>query len=111
MSTRALIVRRQWVLWALSAALAAALLLLLPDLASAQQAEAQRPAKEIADIIQQWAQYLLPGIAALIALVFLLNRRFNEMAVWLVVVVVVGIVVYSGDSISNLATAIGNAIK
>lgn len=111
MSTRAWIVRHQWIWWALSAALAGALLLLLPDLANAQQAEAQKPAREIAEIIQQWAQYLLPGISALIALVFLLNRRFNEMAVWLAVVVVVGIVVYSGDSVRNLATAIGNAIK
>jgi hypothetical protein len=66
--------------------------------ALAQQGE--RVGDNLGDLLSGWARPLYIGIAAIIALVFLVNRRFGELAVFLVAAVVVGGFVLAPDSVA-----------
>jgi hypothetical protein len=50
----------------------------------------EKVGENVGDLLSGWARPLYLGIAAIIALVFLVNRRFGELAVFLVAAVVVG---------------------
>ena len=72
-----------------AAALALALSLVLAGGAHAA-GEGERVGENVGDLLGGWAKSLYVGIAGLVALVFLLNRRFADLAVFLLAAVLVG---------------------
>lgn len=57
--------------------------------------------ENIGDLLSGWAQALFIGIAAIISLVFLLNRRYNELALFLLAAVLVGGFVLAPDAVAG----------
>jgi hypothetical protein len=52
--------------------------------------EGERVGENIGGLLGGWAKSLYVGIAGIVALLFLLNRRFADMAVFMVAALVVG---------------------
>lgn len=60
--------------------------------------------------LRKYAGEVYGGIVAVVGLVFLLNRRFNELAVYFLAAVLVGWLVFSPDQIANAARSIGDQV-
>ena len=60
--------------------------------------------------IRRWAASLYGGFLAMGGLYFLLNRKYTELALYLVAAVVVGWLVFSPDQVAAAARAIGDRI-
>ncbi|MDQ3344080.1 MAG: hypothetical protein M3524_10990 [Actinomycetota bacterium] len=73
--------------------------LLSAPVALAQQGE--QVGENIGDLLGGWAQALFIGIAAIVSLVFLLNRRYNELALFLLAAVLVGGFVLAPDAVAG----------
>lgn len=86
---RAWCVATAWVLW---------VALCAPAMAASSGAQV---GDNLGKLLQSWSKGLFAGIAGLVALVFLLNRRFSELAVFLVACVVVGGFVLAPNSIAG----------
>ena len=52
--------------------------------------EGERVGENLGDLLGGWAKSLYVGIAALVALVFLLHRKFADLAVFFVAAIAVG---------------------
>jgi hypothetical protein len=50
----------------------------------------ERVGQNLGGLLGSWARSLYGGIAAIVALVFLLNRRFADLAIFMVAAVLVG---------------------
>jgi hypothetical protein len=61
----------------------------------------ERVGKNLGDMLGGWAHSLYLGIAGLVALVFLLNRRFVDLAVFMIAAVVVGGFVMAPNDIAS----------
>jgi hypothetical protein len=70
-------------------ALAIGLALAWPAAAVAK-GEGERVGENLGDLLGGWARSLYVGIAAVVALVFLLNRRFADLAIFFVAAICVG---------------------
>ncbi len=88
-------------------ALAAAALLLAPAAALAAGNDVGR---NIGSTLRQFAGSAYGGIIAIVGLVFLLNRRFTELAMFLLAAVLVGWLVFSPDQVAAAARALGDRI-
>ncbi len=64
----------------------------------------------VANLLKGYASDLYGGIVAVISLVFLLNRRYSELAVFLFAAIVVAWMVFAPDEIAKAAEAIGKQI-
>jgi uncharacterized membrane protein YccC len=64
----------------------------------------------LAKLLRHYAGELYGGIVAVVGLVFLINRRYTELATFLVASIVVAWLVFSPDQISDAARAIGRQI-
>lgn len=64
----------------------------------------------IGELLSQWATEIYLGIVAIVGLVFLLNQRYAQLAVFVAAAMVVGIFVTQPDAVSGAAEAIGNSI-
>ena len=87
---------------------ACALALSLPAQALAAGGEAV--GENLGDLLSSWAVPLFAGVAGLISLVFLMNRKYSELALFVVAAVVVGGFVLAPESISNVVGGIWQAI-
>src|SRR3954454_20340134 len=67
----------------------AALWLLLAGVTQAA-GEGERVGENVGELLGGWAKSLYVGIAAVVALLFLVNRRFADLAVFLLAAVLVG---------------------
>ena len=54
------------------------------------RATARRSGENIGNLLGGWAKSLYVGIAAVVALMFLLNRRFADLAVFMLAALIVG---------------------
>src|SRR5439155_22522373 len=63
--------------------------------------DGERVGKNLGDMLGGWAHSLYLGIAGLVALVFLLNRRFVDLAVFMVAAVIVGGFVMAPSDIAS----------
>jgi hypothetical protein len=63
--------------------------------------EGEQVGENIGDLLGGWAQALFIGIAAIVSLVFLLNRRYNELALFLLAAVVVGGFVLAPEAVAG----------
>jgi hypothetical protein len=88
-------------------ALAAIALLLAP---AAALAGGNDIGQNIGSTFRQWAGEAYGGLIAIISLVFLLNRRFTDLAMFLLAAIVVGWLVFSPDQVANAARLIGQRI-
>jgi hypothetical protein len=61
-------------------------------------------------LLRRYAGEVYGGIVAVVGLVFLLNRRFTDLATFFVAAVLVGWLVFSPDQIADAARAIGKQV-
>ena len=97
--------RRQAVLAAAILALAAALWLATDALAAGNDV-----GRNIGGELRRWAASIYGGLIAIVGLVFLMNRKFTDLAVFLLAAILVGWLVFSPDQVADAARAIGNRI-
>jgi hypothetical protein len=88
--------------------LAASVLLLAP--AAALAASGNDVGHNIGSTLRHYASEVYGGILAIVGLVFLLNRKFTDLAVFFVAAVLVGWLVFSPDQVADAARAIGQRI-
>ena len=93
---------------ALLLVLAASVLLLAPGAALA--ASGNDVGHNIGSTLRHYAGEVYGGILAIVGLVFLLNRKFTDLAVFFVAAVLVGWLVFSPDQVADAARAIGQRI-
>jgi hypothetical protein len=90
---------RKWI--ARTAVVAVGWLLTLPGQAVAA-GEGERVGENISDLLGGWAKSLYVGIVGVVALLFLLNRRFADMAVFVGAAAVVGGFVLTPNEITSV---------
>lgn len=64
----------------------------------------------IGNLLESWAKALYGGGAALIALMFLLNRKFADLALFLLAAVIVGGFVLDPSGVEGVVTGIWNQL-
>jgi hypothetical protein len=69
--------------------------------ASAAEGGGERVGENIGNLLGGWARSLYVGIAAVVALVFLMNRRFADLAVFMVAALLVGGFVMAPDDVAG----------
>lgn len=89
-------------------ALAASVLLLAP--AAALAANGNDVGHNIGSTLRHYAGEVYGGIIAIVGLVFLLNRKFTDLAVFFAAAVLVGWLVFSPDQVAEAARLIGQRI-
>lgn len=99
--------RRLAISLALVAVLAAALWL-VPDALAARGGN--DVGRNIGAELRRWAASIYGGLIAIVGLVFLLNRKFTDLAVFMLAAILVGWLVFSPDQVADAARAIGNRI-
>jgi hypothetical protein len=72
--------------------------------------QGERVGENIGDLLGGWARSLYIGIAAVVALLFLLNRRFADMAIFMVAAMVVGGFVMAPNDIAGTVRDIWRTI-
>ena len=98
--------RRLAVALALVAVLAAALWL-APDALAAGGNDVGR---NIGSTLRHYAGEIYGGVIAIVGLIFLVNRKFTDLMVFLLAAILVGWLVFSPDQVANAARAIGDRI-
>jgi len=92
---------------ATSILLAAIALMLAP---AAALAAGNDVGHNIGSLLRQYAGEVYGGIVAIVGLVFLVNRKFTELAMFFLAAVMVGWLVFSPDQVANAAKAIGQRV-
>jgi hypothetical protein len=64
----------------------------------------------LSKLLRHYAGQLYGGVIAMVSLVFLINRRYGELATFLLASVVVAWLVFSPDQVARAARSIGNQI-
>jgi nitrate reductase gamma subunit len=64
----------------------------------------------LASVLRRYAGEVYGGIVAVVGLVFLVNRRLTDLAVYFLAAVLVGWLVFSPDQVANAARAIGSQV-
>ena len=72
--------------------------------------DGERVGKNLGDMLGGWSKSLYVGIAGLVALMFLLNRRFADLAVFFVAATVVGGFVMAPKDIAGAVRDIWHTI-
>jgi uncharacterized membrane protein YccC len=88
--------------------LTACVLVLFPT--SAFAASGNDVGANVGNLLKHYAGELYGGIVGVISLMFLLNRRYTELAVFLFAAIVVAWMVFSPGDISSAAQGIGRQI-
>lgn len=92
---------------AATAFLAAMVLLLAP---AAALAAGNDVGHNLGSLLRHYASEVYGGIVAVVGLVFLLNRRFTDLAMFFVAAIMVGWLVFSPDQVADAARAIGQRV-
>jgi hypothetical protein len=72
--------------------------------------DGERVGENVGDLLGGWAKSLFMGIAGLVALIFLLNRRFADLAIFMVAATVVGGFVMAPNDIAGTVRDIWHTI-
>jgi hypothetical protein len=78
------------------------------DVLAAGQGE--RIGKNVGDLLGGWAKSLYVGIAAVVALMFLVSRRFADLAVFMIAALVVGGFVLAPNDVASTVESIWRTI-
>jgi hypothetical protein len=89
------------------AALAVVALMLFP---AAALASGDNVGQKVANLLKGYATELYGGIVAVVSLMFLVNRRYSELAVFLFAAIVVAWMVFASSEIATAAESIGKQI-
>lgn len=92
---------------AISAALAAIALMLAP---AAALAAGNDVGQNLGSLLRHYAGELYGGIVAVVGLVFLINRKFTDLAMFFLAAIMVGWLVFSPDQVADAARAIGQRV-
>jgi hypothetical protein len=92
---------------ATSAVLAAIALMLAP---AAALAAGNDVGHNIGSLLRQYAGEVYGGIVAVVGLVFLVNRKFTDLAMFFLAAIMVGWLVFSPDQVAAAAKAIGQRV-
>lgn len=91
--------------------LVVAAVLLLPDSAcAATLAAGNDVGKNLGSLLRHYAGELYAGVIAIVSVLFLVNRRYGELAMFLLASVVVAWLVFSPDDVASAARSIGKQI-
>jgi hypothetical protein len=100
-------VSRRAAVFSLSLAAVLALALLLAPVALAAGNDVGH---NLGSLLRRYASEIYGGIIAVVGLVFLINRRLNELATFFLAAVLVGWLVFSPDQVADAARAIGKQV-
>ena len=78
--------------------------------ALAQEGGGEQVGENIGNLLGGWAKNLYVGIAAVVALMFLLNRRFADLAVFMVAALIVGGFVMAPNDVAGTVQDIWKTI-
>ena len=92
---------------AASAVLAAIALMLAP---AAALAAGNDVGHNIGSLLRQYAGEVYGGIVAVVGLVFLVNRKFTDLAMFFLAAIMVGWLVFSPGQVADAARAIGQRV-
>jgi len=92
---------------ATSVVLAAIALMLVPPAALAAGNDVGH---NIGSLLRQYAGEVYGGIVATVGLVFLVNRKFTDLAMFFLAAIMVGWLVFSPDQVASAAKAIGQRV-
>lgn len=92
---------------AATACIAAAVLLLSP---AAALAAGNDVGHNLGSLLRHYASEVYGGIVAVVGLVFLVNRKFTDLAMFFLAAIMVGWLVFSPDQVANAARAIGQRV-
>jgi hypothetical protein len=95
------------VLAVLALVLSAAALWLAPDALAAGGNDVGR---NIGSTLRHYAGQIYGGVIAIVGLVFLINRKFTDLAVFFLAAILVGWLVFSPDQVADAARAVGDRI-
>ncbi|MBK5218680.1 MAG: hypothetical protein JJE35_02665 [Thermoleophilia bacterium] len=87
--------------------LTALVLLVAP---AAAQAAGNDVGRNLGSLLRDYAGQIYGGIIAVVGLVFLLNRKFTELAMYFLAAILVGWLVFSPDQVADAARAIGRRV-
>jgi hypothetical protein len=90
------------------AVLLAVLLLLAPEAVAAPGGN--DVGQNIGSLLRQYAAQIYGGIIAIVGLIFLLNRRYTDLAMFFLAAVLVAWLVFSPDQVADAARGIGDQI-
>lgn len=83
---------------------------LMPIFPAVALASGNNVGQNVANLLKGYATELYGGIVAVASLMFLVNRRYTELAVFLFAAVVVAWMVFASSEIATAAEAIGKQI-
>jgi hypothetical protein len=66
--------------------------------------------RNLGDLLRRWGGQIYGGVVAIVSLIFLINRRYSELALFLLASVLVAWMVFSPDQIARAARGIGRQI-
>jgi hypothetical protein len=89
-------------LWACGASVA---------VAAGDNGKGERIGENVGNLLGGWAKSLYVGIAAVVALVFLINRRFADLAVFILAAVLVGGFVLDPEGVASVVKGIWQSIS
>ena len=72
--------------------------------------DGERVGENVSHLLGGWAKSLYVGIAAVVALVFLLNRKFGDLAIFMLAALVVGGFVLAPAGIASIVRDIWSTI-
>jgi len=64
--------------------------------------DGEKVGENVGNLLGGWAKSLYVGIAAVVALMFLMNRRFGDLAIFMLAALLVGGFVMAPDDISGM---------
>lgn len=85
----------------------AAAALLAPDALAAGGNDVGR---NIGSTLRHYASQIYGGVIAIVGLIFLINRKFTDLAVFFLAAILVGWLVFSPDQVADAARAVGDRI-
>ena len=91
-------------------ALVGAALWVLTAMPAYAAGDGERVGENVGNLLGGWAKSLFMGIAGLVALMFLLNRRFADLAIFMVAATVVGGFVMAPNDIAGTVRDIWHTI-
>ncbi len=66
--------------------------------------------ENIGDLLRRYAGQIYGGVIAIVALIFLVNRRYTELGLFFLAAVLVAWLVFSPDQVAETARGIGDEI-
>ena len=66
--------------------------------------------ENLGDLLRGYAGQIYGGVIAIVALIFLINRRYTELGLFFLAAVVVAWLVFSPDQVANTARGIGDQL-